>query len=62
MTDHKKLKKKLSENNMTQSELAKRTGFDEPYISKICNNDVNSQEDTLKKLAGAIGCTIDEIV
>lgn len=62
MTNHQKLKNQLSERDISQAELAKRTKFGEPRISQLCNKDTNLTEESLKKLAGAIGCKIDDIV
>lgn len=62
MTDYKKLRVKIAEAGLTQKEFAERAGITESRASFNCNNDSNLEEKTLKRMAKALGCTIDEIV
>lgn len=50
------------EKHLTQKALADLTGVTQGFIWQIENGISNPSVDTLKKLAAALGCTIDELV
>ncbi|UCH09282.1 MAG: helix-turn-helix transcriptional regulator [Fidelibacterota bacterium] len=48
--------------NMTQSELADMTGLKQTHVSLMEANKIKPRENTLKKLAEALNCDIDDLV
>lgn len=55
MTDHKKLKQKLSENNMTQNEF-KRTGFDELKPCPFCGGEAETSHGLINYELWGVWC------
>ena len=57
-----RLKVLLAENDMTQKELAEKTGIRAPGISDMCNNKAKQIPiDTLNKLCNFFQCDITDI-
>ena len=48
--------------NMTQSELADKTGLKQTHVSLMEANKIKPRENTLSKLAEALNCDIDDLV
>jgi DNA-binding Xre family transcriptional regulator len=48
--------------NMTQSELADMTGLKQTHVSLMEANKIKPRENTLRKLAEALSCDIDDLV
>ena len=48
--------------NMTQSELADKTGLKQTHVSLMEANKIKPRENTLKKLAVALSCEVDDLV
>lgn len=47
--------------NMTQSELAESTGLKQTHVSLMEANKIKPRENTLKKLAEALNCEVDDL-
>ncbi len=47
--------------NMTQSELAEKTGLKQTHVSLMEANKIKPRENTLKKLAEALSCDVDDL-
>lgn len=47
--------------NISQSELARRTGLTQPTISNLWNGKHEPSFSTASKLADALGCTLEEL-
>lgn len=57
-----KVKQKRLEQNLSQTELAVKSGISRATISALENGDLKrTTTDTLIKLAEALGCTVGEI-
>ncbi|MFB0516804.1 MAG: helix-turn-helix domain-containing protein [Candidatus Neomarinimicrobiota bacterium] len=48
--------------NMTQSDLADKTGLKQTHVSLMEANKIKPRENTLKKLAEALNCNVDDLV
>ncbi len=48
--------------NMTQSELAEKTGLKQTHVSLMEANKIKPRKNTLEKLAGALTCDVDDLV
>ncbi len=48
--------------NMTQSELADKTGLKQTHVSLMEAKKIKPRENTLKKLAVALSCEVDDLV
>jgi len=48
--------------NMTQSELAEKTGLKQTHVSLMEANKIKPRENTLKKLAEALNCEVEDLV
>ena len=48
--------------NLTQSELADMTGLKQTHVSLMESNKIKPRHNTLKKLAEALSCEIDDLV
>lgn len=57
-----KLKEARKAAGLTQVELSRKTGLSQPDISSIERGDRDPTASTLRKLADALGCKIDDIV
>ena len=58
-----KLKTIRESKGWTQRQLAIASGMDQTYISTLeRRNDVAARVDTLSRIAGALGCRIDDLV
>ena len=62
MTFGMALKEKLEEKDMSQRELAEKTGMTEVSISRYVSDVRSPNLKALMKIADALGCTIDELV
>lgn len=47
--------------NMTQSELAEKTGLKQTHVSLMEANKIKPRENTLRKLAEALNCDVDDL-
>ncbi len=47
--------------NLTQSELAEKTGLKQTHVSLMEANKIKPRENTLKKLAEALNCDVDDL-
>ncbi len=47
--------------NLTQSELAEKTGLKQTHVSLMEANKIKPRENTLKKLAEALDCDVDDL-
>ncbi len=47
--------------NLTQSELAEKTGLKQTHVSLMEANKIKPRENTLKKLAEALDCGVDDL-
>jgi len=47
--------------NLTQSELAEKTGLKQTHVSLMESNKIKPRENTLKKLAEALDCDVDDL-
>ena len=47
--------------NMTQSELAEKTGLKQTHVSLMEANKIKPRENTLMKLAEALNCDVDDL-
>ena len=56
------IKRLLKENGYTQKDLAKRTGLTESTISHYVNNQREPNLEALKRLALALGVSVDELI
>lgn len=61
MPNGKKVRHALVERDMTQADLARKSGISPEHISGIIRNDKNVRESTLKRICDAIGCKAEEI-
>ena len=58
-----KLKVILAQNEMTQKELAEKTGIRPPTISAIANNSAKHLPiDVLDKICSTLNCSVGELV
>lgn len=57
-----KLKEARKAAGLTQVELSRKTGMSQQDISSIERGDRDPTASTLRKLANALGCKIDDIV
>ena len=57
-----KLKEARKAAGLTQVELSRKTGMSQQDISSIERGDRDPTASTLRKLADALGCKIDDIV
>lgn len=58
-----KLKVALAMNEMTQKELAKRTGIRPPTISAMANNTAKHYPaDVLDKICSVLSCNVEELL
>ncbi len=48
--------------NMTQSELAEKTGLKQTHVSLMEANKIKPRENTLQKLAEALNCEVDDLI
>lgn len=48
--------------NMTQSELADKTGLKQTHVSLLEANKIKPRKNTLSKLAEALSCDIDDLI
>jgi DNA-binding Xre family transcriptional regulator len=48
--------------NMTQSELAEKTGLKQTHVSLMEANKIKPRENTLQKLAEALNCDVDDLI
>lgn len=48
--------------NMTQSELADKTGLKQTHVSLMEANKIKPRKNTLSKLAEALGCDFDDLI
>lgn len=56
------LKQKLFQQNMTLSELEKKSGIDISYLSKVTSNNIVCDKYRLIKISLILNCTYDEIM
>jgi len=56
-----KLKKRLTDLGISQTEAARRSGVDVYRLNKIANGAVRPGPETASKLAKALGCTVADI-
>ncbi len=57
------LRKLLSERNMTQAELAERTGIRPSTICDICNNTCSFLKvENIEKICKVLGCQVHELI
>lgn len=61
MPNGKKVRHALVERDMTQADLARKSGISPEHISGIIRTDKNVRESTLKRICKAIGCNAEEI-
>jgi len=47
--------------NLTQSELAEKTGLKQTHVSLMEANKIKPRENTLKKLADALNCDVEDL-
>ena len=52
----------LAEHGVTATEVAEQLGHDPNTLYRICNGNRMPSALTAKRMADAIGCTVDEIV
>ncbi|MFO1008327.1 MAG: helix-turn-helix transcriptional regulator [Planctomycetaceae bacterium] len=52
----------LSDQNVSKSELSRRTGIHQPSLVKLLNGDSEIQTDTIQKIADALGVKFTELV
>lgn len=54
----------LTDRDLTQADLARLTGVDETYISRIISGDrkVPASFDTYEKVANALGITLEKLL
>jgi transcriptional regulator with XRE-family HTH domain len=57
-----RIKRLMKDNGYTQKQLAMRSGCTESAISRYVNNERTPRVKILKRLAIALGVTIDELV
>ncbi|MDR1465413.1 MAG: helix-turn-helix transcriptional regulator [Oscillospiraceae bacterium] len=55
------LRQLMSDQNVTQVELAKRTGLTKSAISQLCSGATKPSKKNLPKLADALHCTVDDL-
>lgn len=48
--------------NLTQSELADKTGLKQTHVSLMEANKIKPRENTLRKLSDALNCDIDDLI
>jgi DNA-binding Xre family transcriptional regulator len=48
--------------NLTQSDLADKTGLKQTHVSLMEANKIKPRENTLRKLAQALNCDIDDLI
>ncbi|ACL77605.1 helix-turn-helix domain-containing protein [Ruminiclostridium cellulolyticum] len=58
----KKLKQARESKNLTQSELASRTGISQQHISMIENGERIGSVETLRELAKALDTSVDQLL
>lgn len=56
------IKKIRKEKNLVQGELGKLSGLNQVYISRMENDEFIPTLNTLKRLANALGCKIDDLI
>lgn len=56
-----KVIKLLKENNMTQSELAKKAGIPQPSLSRILSGKHTTQIETIEKIAAALNTSVGDL-
>lgn len=57
------LRKLLSDRNMTQAELAERTGIRPSTICDICNNTCSFLKvENIEKICKVLGCQVHELI
>lgn len=61
MTTVEKIKQLMSDMNITQTELAKRTGLKQPNINRILSGKQSMQPSTLEKIAKGLEVTVWEL-
>ena len=61
MTTIEKIKQLMSDMNITQTELAKRTGLKQPNINRILSGKQSMQPSTLEKIAKGLEVTVWEL-
>lgn len=59
--DSKKLRIKMAERDITQAELARRTGIEPSYMSLILRNGKNIGVDYLRRICDVLQCSAEEI-
>ena len=52
----------LADQNVSKSELARRTGIHQPSLAKLLNGDSEIQTDTIQKIADALKVNLSELV
>lgn len=50
------------ERGITQIALAKATGLSQPYIHDLENGNRGAKQETLVKIAEALGCTVKDLL
>ena len=61
MTTIEKIKQLMSDMNITQTELANRTGLKQPNINRILSGKQSMQPSTLEKIAKGLEVTVWEL-
>lgn len=56
------LKRIMDEKSISQADLVEALGMKRSNVSVMCNNDSNPTESTLKRLAAALGVTVDDLL
>lgn len=56
-----RIKTVREERRMSQNELAKRAGISQPFIHDLENGNRNAKPETWRKIADALGCTVDAL-
>ena len=56
-----KLVNAMKERGLSQHALARATGINQSNVSKYCNGFAEPSDDTLKKMADAMGLTVDDL-
>ena len=46
---------------VSQLELARRAGVSQPFIHDLENENRNAKPETMRKIADALGCSVDDL-
>ena len=62
MTAGERIKEMMKAQKITQNQLAREANISQSGLSSIVNGNVSAKEDTLQRIAKALGCTTAELL